>query len=318
MQRRWRSSTLPTIGSSSGARQRRHRTDRRGGGALGHRRRRQAHSRPLALARGRGREAGGAERQRGNRRLLDATAARRRRHWLLGSIRARRSSASSSMPTRTATTALPRSRHRAPYGDIPSPPCAMPVRSPAPASAASRATIPPLRIWGRPRRASPRAPAISCRAAARGRDAAQGAGAASAVLRRRSRPGEAAGHGLWADSTLGTEPRSRAAWYAAPSQGADRFREAVRSRSTSRTPPLLATLGYDAAALAAVLARNPNGPDFSPAALTNPSGFSGLNGIFRLLPNGIGRARSGRARGGIEPAPRRSIRRLRTFQREGY
>ena len=38
----------------------------------------------------------------------------------------------------------------------------------------------------------------------------------------------------------------------------------------------MATLAYDAAALAAVLARSLRGPDFSAAALTNPSGYAGI------------------------------------------
>jgi len=50
-------------------------------------------------------------------------------------------------------------------------------------------------------------------------------------------------------------------------------------------PPRIASLGYDATALAAVLARKaPH--DFSAPALTNQTGFAGIDGIFRLLPNG--------------------------------
>jgi len=92
------------------------------------------------------------------------------------------------------------------------------------------------------------------------------------------------GTGLWADRSVGTEPALEGAWFAGPDPGlrADfekRFQDLYR-----HAPPLLATLGYDAAALAAVLARN--GGDFSPGALTNTSGFAGLNGIFRLMPDG--------------------------------
>ena len=49
----------------------------------------------------------------------------------------------------------------------------------------------------------------------------------------------------------------------------------------------LATLAYDATALAAVLARVEGGPDFSAAAITVPSGFWGRDGIFRFLPEGV-------------------------------
>ena len=95
------------------------------------------------------------------------------------------------------------------------------------------------------------------------------------------------GTGLWDEPGLGTEPALNGGWYAAPPPGAradfvERFREVYK-----RPPPRLATLAYDATALAAVLARNPNGPDFSAAALTNPSGFAGVDGIFRLRPDGL-------------------------------
>jgi ABC-type branched-subunit amino acid transport system substrate-binding protein len=49
-------------------------------------------------------------------------------------------------------------------------------------------------------------------------------------------------------------------------------------------PPRLTTLAYDATALAAALAKR--GARFDQAALTNPNGFAGLDGIFRLKPNG--------------------------------
>ena len=95
------------------------------------------------------------------------------------------------------------------------------------------------------------------------------------------------GTGLWDEPGLGTEPALAGGWYAAPPPGAradfdQRFRELYR-----RPPPRLATLAYDAAALAAVLARNAGGADFSPAALTNPSGFAGVDGIFRLRADGL-------------------------------
>jgi branched-chain amino acid transport system substrate-binding protein len=94
------------------------------------------------------------------------------------------------------------------------------------------------------------------------------------------------GTGLWADSSIGTEPALEGGWYAAP---APQVRAAFEQRFAAlykHPPPLLATLGYDGVALAAVLAHAAPAPDFSAAALTNASGFSGLNGIFRLLPDG--------------------------------
>ena len=39
--------------------------------------------------------------------------------------------------------------------------------------------------------------------------------------------------------------------------------------------------------MASVLARGRDGPDFSTAAITQPSGFWGRDGIFRFLPEGV-------------------------------
>ena len=90
----------------------------------------------------------------------------------------------------------------------------------------------------------------------------------------------------WRDLPLGREPALVGAWYVAPPPDArngfeQRFRDAF-----GRAPGPLAWLGYDATALAAVLARAPSGPDFGAAALTQPNGYAGAGGIFRLLPDG--------------------------------
>ena len=95
------------------------------------------------------------------------------------------------------------------------------------------------------------------------------------------------GTGLWDDPTLGTEPNLVNGWYAAPPPAnragfEKRFRDAE-----GHAPPRLATLAYDATALAAALARGSNGPDYSPASLTNPSGFVGLDGAFRFHADGL-------------------------------
>jgi branched-chain amino acid transport system substrate-binding protein len=91
------------------------------------------------------------------------------------------------------------------------------------------------------------------------------------------------GTGLWAEPGLGVEPALQGAWFAAPDPATRADFEARFKDLYQHPPPLLATLGYDATALAGALARR---GDFSAAALTNASGFSGLNGIFRLLPDG--------------------------------
>lgn len=95
------------------------------------------------------------------------------------------------------------------------------------------------------------------------------------------------GTGLWDDSTIGTEPSLDGGWYAAPAPSARAPFERRFAQLYGHAPPRLATLGYDATALAAVLARSPQGPDFSDQSLTNPNGFSGLDGIFRFRPDGL-------------------------------
>jgi ABC-type branched-subunit amino acid transport system substrate-binding protein len=94
------------------------------------------------------------------------------------------------------------------------------------------------------------------------------------------------GTALWDDPTLGLEPTLIGGWFAAPEPGpwaefGKRYRELY-----AEAPPRLATLAYDATALASVLARAPTGADFSPATLTQPNGFAGIDGIFRLTQDG--------------------------------
>lgn len=93
---------------------------------------------------------------------------------------------------------------------------------------------------------------------------------------------------IWDDPALGKEPSMLGAWFAAPPRAArlrfvDRFRETY-----GRAPDRLATLAYDGVALAAVLARTigPTGTPYATENLETPDGFAGIDGIFRLLPNG--------------------------------
>ena len=86
---------------------------------------------------------------------------------------------------------------------------------------------------------------------------------------------------------LGTEPALIGAWFAgSPEEERRRFGDRFRT-AFGRAPPRLATLAYDATALAVVLAQGENGPDYSISALTDRNGFLGVDGIFRLQPEGI-------------------------------
>ncbi|HLB80738.1 MAG TPA: penicillin-binding protein activator, partial [Dongiaceae bacterium] len=94
------------------------------------------------------------------------------------------------------------------------------------------------------------------------------------------------GTALFAEPGLGTEPALVGSWFAAPAQAAwDAF--AARYRAAyGAAPPRLAGLAYDATALAAALAGRFGGADFDVDALTRPSGFVGVDGIFRFRPDG--------------------------------
>lgn len=94
------------------------------------------------------------------------------------------------------------------------------------------------------------------------------------------------GTGVWDVPGIGGDAALRGAWYAAP----DPARRAEFERKFisiyGRPPQRLATLAYDAVALAAALARQKPGGDFSSEAITNPNGWSGIDGVFRFLPDG--------------------------------
>lgn len=94
------------------------------------------------------------------------------------------------------------------------------------------------------------------------------------------------GTGLWDDPSLAAEPQLEGAWYAAPDPNGRVDFEKRFAALYGHPPPRLATLAYDATALAVALTRAPEGADFSPDALTNPNGFLGLDGIFRLKGDG--------------------------------
>jgi ABC-type branched-subunit amino acid transport system substrate-binding protein len=90
---------------------------------------------------------------------------------------------------------------------------------------------------------------------------------------------------LWDDAKPGSEPALAGGWYPAPSMAAHADFEQRYAKAFGSKPPRIASLGYDATALTAVLAkRSPH--DFSAAVLTNPLGFAGVDGLFRLLPDG--------------------------------
>ncbi|MDX9689649.1 MAG: penicillin-binding protein activator [Alphaproteobacteria bacterium] len=93
------------------------------------------------------------------------------------------------------------------------------------------------------------------------------------------------GTGLWDEPNVAQGlPLLVGGWYAAPEpELRTRFVSGYES-SFGQAAPRLATLAYDATAMAAVLARN--GMGYSRPSLTLSSGFAGVDGVFRLLPTG--------------------------------
>lgn len=93
---------------------------------------------------------------------------------------------------------------------------------------------------------------------------------------------------LWEDPRLASDLALQGGWYAAPPTSGHQNFESRYVKSFGPLPArvsALASIAYDATALAAVLARQGSG-DYPAAALINPNGFAGVDGLFRLLPDG--------------------------------
>jgi hypothetical protein len=92
---------------------------------------------------------------------------------------------------------------------------------------------------------------------------------------------------LWDDPSIGGEPALYGGWFAASPPDARRDFEARYRKTYGHAPPRLASLAFDGAALAAVLAKNGGGEPFSQDAILNPRGFSGVDGLFRFGSDGL-------------------------------
>ncbi|MCP9627572.1 penicillin-binding protein activator [Rhodopseudomonas palustris] len=106
--------------------------------------------------------------------------------------------------------------------------------------------------------------------------------AAGADLRRL----QLLGTGLWDNPRVFATPALQGGLYAAPDPAGFRnFSGRYRTRY-GQDPVRTATLAYDAVALVAALARTQGNKRFSGEVLTNPSGFAGIDGLFRFRPDG--------------------------------
>ena len=95
------------------------------------------------------------------------------------------------------------------------------------------------------------------------------------------------GTGLWDDPRILAMPALDGGWYAAPDPAGFRAFAARYRARYKQDPVRTATLAYDAVALIAALVKTQAPAQrFSTEVLTNPSGFSGIDGLFRFRPDG--------------------------------
>src|SRR5258708_7974026 len=91
---------------------------------------------------------------------------------------------------------------------------------------------------------------------------------------------------LWDNPRVFASPSLQGGLYAAPDPSGFRsFSGRYRTRFGGE-PVRTATLTYDAVALVAALARTQGAQRFAPETLTNPSGFAGIDGLFRFRSDG--------------------------------
>jgi ABC-type branched-subunit amino acid transport system substrate-binding protein len=94
------------------------------------------------------------------------------------------------------------------------------------------------------------------------------------------------GTGLWDNPRVSASPALQGGLYAAPDPAGFRSFSTRYRAKFGADPVRTATLAYDAVALVAALARTQGPQRFSPEVLTNPSGFAGIDGLFRFRTDG--------------------------------
>lgn len=95
------------------------------------------------------------------------------------------------------------------------------------------------------------------------------------------------GSGLWDDSSIAGDPNLVGGWFASSPPDARNDFEQRYQAAYHGAPPRLASLAFDSAALAAVLAKSGGDNPFTRDAILNPSGFSGVDGLFRFTQAGL-------------------------------
>src|SRR3954469_25128569 len=112
------------------------------------------------------------------------------------------------------------------------------------------------------------------------------------------------GTGLWDNPRVFASPALQGGLFAAPDPSGFRSFAGRYRTKFGGEPVRTATLAYDAVALVAALSRTQGAQRFAPETLTNPSGFAGIDGLFRFRSDGTnerGRAVMKVAQGGGTP-----------------
>jgi ABC-type branched-subunit amino acid transport system substrate-binding protein len=97
------------------------------------------------------------------------------------------------------------------------------------------------------------------------------------------------GTGLWEDARIFNTAALQGGWYVAPDMsGPNNFRAFARRYQAKygQEPSRTATLAYDSVALVAALVKTQGPQGLTDQSLLNPSGFSGIDGVFRFRPEG--------------------------------
>jgi ABC-type branched-subunit amino acid transport system substrate-binding protein len=97
------------------------------------------------------------------------------------------------------------------------------------------------------------------------------------------------GTGLWEDPRIAADPALHGGWYPGPDPNAPNNFRSFAGRYRQRyggEPVRTATLAYDAVALASALVKTQGAQGLTNEALLNPSGFAGIDGVFRFRQDG--------------------------------
>ena len=90
---------------------------------------------------------------------------------------------------------------------------------------------------------------------------------------------------VWESTDLSRETMANGSWFPAMPKAHSSYFSSKYAETFGEKPASIYSLAYDAVALAASLAKK-NPEDLTPY-ITSSEGYAGVNGIFRILPNGL-------------------------------